>query len=172
MSITNRKATPEDSPSIAHIHIQYWRETYTGIVPQSYLDSLDIETRTTSWATHLQRPGSFNVHLALIDGVICGIAGGGKTRETETAARYQGEVRLVYVLQSAKCKGLGRLLMSKLAQDLKQEGLKGAMLWVLERNSSKGFYEHLGGKEVARKTIEIGGVELVEIMYAWEDFDI
>ncbi|KAK3196800.1 hypothetical protein K4F52_000144 [Lecanicillium sp. MT-2017a] len=172
MSVTIRKATPEDAASVAQIHIQSWRETYTGIVPQSYLDSLNVETRTANWTSHLQRKGSFDVYLALLDGQAVGIAAGGKRRETETAATYQGELFLVYVLQSAKGKGIGRILTKKVAGMIREDGLRGAMLWVLERNPSKGFYEHVGGKEVARKTIEIGGAELVEVMYAWDEFDV
>lgn len=172
MNITFRKATPEDATSIARMQVQAWQETYASIFPKPLLDALKVETRTTSWVTNLERPDHCTVHLALIDGEICGIAGGGKTRETEaTAARYQGEVYFLHVLQSAKGKGLERLLMSKVAQDLKQEGLKGAMLWVLEKVSSNGFYEQLGAKEVSRRTITAADHRMAQIMYAWEDFD-
>ncbi len=172
MSITIHKATPEDAPSVAYVHIQSWHETYTGIVPQAHLDSLSVETRTAHWKAHLQREGSFDVYLALLDGQACGIAAGGKTSETETAAAYQGELFLVYVLQSAKGKGIGRLLTKKVSEVIRADGLKGAVVWVLEKNPSKGFYEHIGGKDVARKTTGIGGVEFVKVMYAWKDFDV
>lgn len=42
------------------------------------------------------------------------------------------------------------------------------MLWVLADNPSRGFYEHMGGKELCSKTIQIGGADLLEVAYGWD----
>lgn len=36
------KATPEDASIVAHLHIMGWRDGYSGLLPQSYLDSLAL----------------------------------------------------------------------------------------------------------------------------------
>lgn len=41
------------------------------------------------------------------------------------------------------------------------------LLWVLEDNPSRGFYEALGGVRIKQETITIGGTELVEVAYGW-----
>ena len=40
-------------------------------------------------------------------------------------------------------------------------------VWVLARNPAVGFYRRMGGVEVARQKIEIGGVELDEIAFGF-----
>ena len=41
--------------------------------------------------------------------------------------------------------------------------------WVLADNSSRGFYEKLGGKQIAKKEVVIGGVKLPALAYGWTD---
>ena len=41
--------------------------------------------------------------------------------------------------------------------------------WVLEENPSRRFYESLGGIEFKRQTITIGGRDVVEVAYGWDD---
>lgn len=182
MAPTIRKATPQDAAAVARVHILSWRQTYTGLVPQSHLDSLNLETRTKNWRSHLETPGSFDVFLAAPDdGEVYGIAAAGKRRSGGQAsvegssskgdgtAEYDGEVYLIYVLNEAKGRGIGRLLMRAVAESMRGEGLSSAMLWVLEDNPSRGFYERLGAEEFAKKTAAVGGADLVEVAYGWKD---
>lgn len=41
-----RKANRDDAPGIAKVHVDSWRTTYKGIIPQSFLDELSYEQRT------------------------------------------------------------------------------------------------------------------------------
>ncbi len=45
------------------------------------------------------------------------------------------------------------------------------LVWVLERNPSKQFYESLGGQPIDEAMIDIGGEEFKEIAYYWENID-
>lgn len=40
-----RKAALEDAPGIANVHVDSWRSTYKGIVPDTYLASLSYENQ-------------------------------------------------------------------------------------------------------------------------------
>ncbi|KAK9762809.1 hypothetical protein K7432_011103 [Basidiobolus ranarum] len=40
--VTIRQALPEDAEIIVEMHIQAWRDTFKGIVPDTVLESLDI----------------------------------------------------------------------------------------------------------------------------------
>jgi hypothetical protein len=40
-----RKADIKDIPGIAKVHVDSWRTTYKGIVPETFLDSLSYESR-------------------------------------------------------------------------------------------------------------------------------
>lgn len=180
MSITIRRATPADAADAARIHVQSWQETYRGMVPQSFLDALDVTQRTASWRRELENPAeSMPQFVALVDGEVYGIAGAGRRRpardgddSTHAAALepYDSEIYRLYILDAAKGMGLGRKLMRAMADALEAAGMTRPMLWVAAANKTKHFYEHLGGREIARKTEVVGGADLEEIGYGWEDF--
>ncbi|MEU6929538.1 hypothetical protein AB0A05_10295 [Streptomyces sp. NPDC046374] len=41
-----REAAPSDAAAVAAVHIRSWRAAYRGLVPDAYLDSLDVGERT------------------------------------------------------------------------------------------------------------------------------
>ena len=58
-----RPATVEDAPALAQVHVTSWRETYRGLVPDAYLDSLSVPERTERWRGRLSGadPGAFTL---------------------------------------------------------------------------------------------------------------
>ena len=53
---TVREATPADAPGIARVHVDAWRTTYRGLVPDSYLAGLSYADRQTMWERILTTP--------------------------------------------------------------------------------------------------------------------
>lgn len=138
-------------------------------MPQSYLDSLDMDRRIANWTTHLQNPDAFEVTIATIDGTAYGIAAAGKSRDKDLS--YDGEIFLIYVLQEAKGRGLGRMLMKAMKETMLRQGIRNAALWMLDVNPARQFYEHLGGKQLQSKEVELAGTTLVEVAYGFDTFD-
>lgn len=161
---TVRRARPEDAPGIARVHVEAWRESYAGIVPQSFLDQLDVAKRVPIWerATRFEVP---QVHVAVMSGEVVGFADGGPSRSPELA--FGAELYAIYLMRAQQGHGLGRALIEAVRRDQREAGLIGMMLWVLEANPTLGFYKRLGGVTVARKTIEIGGAALEELALGW-----
>ena len=60
----------------------------------------------------------------------------------------------------------------RIAEALLAEGFARAAVWVLAANPACGFYEHLGGRWIAQKTIQIGGSDLMEVAYGWRDIKV
>ena len=166
MNLSIREATVQDAVDIASVHVVSWRESYQGIVPQPYLDSLDIEVRTEAWKSRLGE-GISTVFVAILDGQLSGFISGGKSRES--IQDLDGEFFAIYLLHSAQGRGIGRLLMRRLAETLIAKGLIKGLVWVLADNPTRHFYEHLGAREVARKVVPVGGADLLEIAYGWQD---
>src|SRR5918998_4172552 len=50
-----REARPADAAGIARVHVDTWRTTYRGIVPDDHLDALSYEARERFWAGALER---------------------------------------------------------------------------------------------------------------------
>lgn len=166
MSVWIRKATLQDAPTIAHIHIISWQQTYRGIAPQQYLDSLNIETRTKEWQSKLEKSKS-STFVAVLDGQICGFIDGGRARKH--VQDFDVEFYSVNVHPDTKGRGIGRLLMRGLAEEFCAAGLIKASVWVVASNPSRRFYERLGGQEIGKSILSIGGFDLDEVGYGWLD---
>jgi ribosomal protein S18 acetylase RimI-like enzyme len=164
-----RRATAADADGIAHVQVETWRSSYRGIVPQSYLDALDVREKAASWKRWVS---DSDAHTFVADdaGEICGYVHGGVLRDgVHVAAQgYDAEIHKVYVLSDAQGKGIGRKLMSVLAESLVRDGLMRPVVWALAENPWCRFYERLGGKKVAEKMIEIGGAPLLDHAFGWE----
>jgi GNAT superfamily N-acetyltransferase len=164
---TIRPALANDARDIARVHVESWRTTYKGIVPQSYLEKLEVNARATRWE-ELLRGGSTTL-VAEDAGSLCGFINGGPLREL--LGEHDCEIFAIYILAGAQRHGIGKDLMHALAETLARGGYQRPLVWVLAENPSRDFYARLGGRRVADKLIDIGGAELVEVAYGWESMD-
>ena len=164
-----RKARSEDAPGIAKVHIDTWRSTYTGIIPNDYLDKLSHDQAENIWRERISSPEPTGlIYIAEIpEGDIVGFVTGGPERTGDYS--YDSEIYAIYVLKAFHGRGIGRRLTAAICQHLAQEGFQSLLIWVLEKNPFRGFYERLWGEKVAEQEIEIGGVSLPEVGYGWED---
>ena len=55
--ITIRNAVLGDEEGIATVHVKSWQETYPGMMPQEYLDQLQITGRKNMWGKSLAAEG-------------------------------------------------------------------------------------------------------------------
>lgn len=168
-----REASASDAPGIARVHIDSWRATYRGVVPQTYLDSLDYDERAATWERVLSQFAATNaVHVAEDprNGIV-GFASGGPERSGDPA--FRGELYAIYVLPEFQRKGLGARLTLAVVDHLARTGLNSMLVWVLADNhSARKFYERLGGRRVRTQSIEVGGVSLEEVAYGWQDIEV
>lgn len=160
-----RPAVPEDAPAIAATHITSWRSTYPGIIPQTYLDSLNHDEFTERWHMRLTQEPEMLIRVADQEGSICGFAAAGRSRGT--VADFAGELYAIYLLKAAQGQGIGSRLFRSMAEALTSLGLNSMFVWVLERNPSCRFYERMGGTRASEMTVEIGGRTLTEVAYGW-----
>jgi GNAT superfamily N-acetyltransferase len=160
--------------------VDTWRFAYPDIVPHDFLDALDTAKRAAMWKEEIARE---DAHVLIAEdlvaenlvaeetGLICGFISGGILRDgvDVAAQKYDAEIYTLYVLATAQGRGAGRELMRALAERLVQDGLSRPVVWALEKNPWCAFYERLGGKRVAQKMIEIGGAQLSDVAYGWEE---
>jgi len=163
--ISIRAATAEDAGAIAHVHVESWRTTYSGIVPEAYLVGLDEVLRAKLW--HEWLTGSTFVLIAEKEGQVVGFAHAGPNREA--LERADSELYAIYLLQDAQRHGAGSALLRAIAAVLANRGFRSMAVWVLERNTARNFYETMGAHLAASKVIEIGGMKLMEVAYVWPE---
>ena len=164
-----RTARVHDAAAIAKVHVESWRTTYKGIVPDDFLAGLSYAQREPMWHQILTNPVSPSyVYVAADDrGQVVGFVSGGPERSGDTV--YTGELYAIYLLARYQGQGIGWQLVHTLVSRLRQEGMITLLLWVLAENPARRFYERLGGRPVYEKTVTIGGVPLLEVAYGWLD---
>jgi len=187
-----RKAVPADAAGIARVHVDSWRTTYRGLVPDEHLQRLSYSRGQTVWESFLQagEEGRFIFVAEDPAGGIVGFASGGPVRtpmprattagegpdagegrpaSTPKPGRYEGEIYAIYLLAEHQRRGTGTRLLKAAASELMSLGLTSMVIWVLADNPARRFYEALGGRDVSCQDIEIGGQVLEEVAYGWLD---
>ncbi len=164
-----RPAETADAAAVARVHVDSWRTTYRGIVPDEFLAGLSYAHRQAAWERHLAEPSASRcVYVAENDdGEVVGYANGGPERSGDPI--YRGELYAIYILEPWQHQGIGRALVVGIACWLVDHGFGSMLVWVLAQNPSRRFYEALGGSYVRTQTITIGGAQLEEVAYGWKD---
>jgi ribosomal protein S18 acetylase RimI-like enzyme len=162
-------AGPTDAEDLARVHVQSWRETYKGLLPDAYLARMSEAGHERRFAQMLIKPGPDDVTLAAADrwGLVGYVQGGPSRRRTPDEA----EVATLYLVRSAQGRGLGARLLVGAARALASRGAKSLVISVLRDNfGARGFYEHLAGEaEPARLEPGPGGGVFHEVAYRWAD---
>lgn len=168
MTARVRTATLSDAPAIAHVHVQAWRETYRGLVPDSVLAGLSVERRVQAWSGMLAPEAEDLIVVAETDDGIIGFGAASRTRDALLAT--DGEITSIYLRERYKRQGLGRILFDHLMVRLRDRGCQSVGLWVLDANiAARRFYERLGGRRGPDKVDDRKDVALHEVAYVWRD---
>lgn len=164
-----RTATPADAAGIAAVHVETWRSTYPGILPDRYLVGLSVQEHTKRWRGLLASPAprGRRTFIAHSNGAVIGFASCGPQRTGLQG--YVGEFYAVYLLDQRQGQGIGRRMLAAMAQELLGQGVRSALVWVLRDNPSRFFYERLGGTLLAEQPINFAGSRLCELAYGWSD---
>jgi ribosomal protein S18 acetylase RimI-like enzyme len=166
MTFSIRRASVEDAFSIASVQAATWKTTYRTIIPDEFLDSMDVEAGSERWAERIGE-GQATILVAENSSSLFGFAAGGKLRETIDG--YDAELYAIYLLKDRQRRGAGRGLVQKLVEELRAAQLSSMIVWVLAQNPAVEFYKRLGAVPVAEKTIDIGGRSLQDLAFGWPD---
>ncbi len=122
-----REATLADAPGIARVHVDSWRTTYPGIVPQAFLDSISYAQRETMWRQILS-PHSGEAPLSQVfvaqdtSDRIVGFVSGGDVQGSYPP--YDGELYAIYLLKESQRQGIGQRLTRTLVKRLLARDVK------------------------------------------------
>ncbi|MEW6032289.1 MAG: GNAT family N-acetyltransferase [Bacillota bacterium] len=185
-----RPAAAADAAGLARVHVDTWRTTYRGLLPDEFFAGPPAYERGQArWAGILaddSRGDIVYVADCPEEGVVGFVHAGplrtplpGRPAEggspgagppaTAPGSPGTGEVYALYILEHRQGAGLGRRLMASAGTELRRRGYGPVVVWVLAENPARGFYERLGGREVAASTVTIGGRELPDVAYCWPD---
>jgi len=159
-----REGRIEDAEAIARVHLESWKTTYPGIIPQAHIDGLRLENGIARWQERLDGHGPLTLVAEEAAGIF-GFASGGAI--IHPVDGFDGELTAIYLLASHQGRGAGARLVRGMARGLRDQGFRSMVVWALRENPACGFYERMGGVRVAEQPIEIGGVTLPEVAFGW-----
>ncbi|MDQ0993924.1 GNAT family N-acetyltransferase [Streptomyces sp. V3I7] len=165
-----RAMTPADCDRVAEIRVAGWRSAYRGLMPQTYLDALDVAAdaeRRRSWFRD-SRGDVVNL-VAERDGALVGWAAHGPYRDGEVRTA-DAELYALYVDRAHLGGGVGRALLERAVREASAAGRARMFLWVLQGNTrARRFYERAGfGADGAEEPFEVDGVAVPEVRYVRE----
>jgi ribosomal protein S18 acetylase RimI-like enzyme len=166
-----RKAQAGDAPALAGVHVQAWRETYTGLLPQRLIDARTLEKRTAQWIEVLSDRRGEGVIVAEPAAGIAGFIWIGPPT-TENALKtpgYDAYIHALYVVAATQGQGVGRELLRLGAAKLLGDGCRSLSVHVLSANPARRLYELLGAHFIAEETHDAGGDSWAPCVYGWHD---
>lgn len=165
-----READASDARAIAEVHVQSWRESYRGLVPDEALASLSVDANAAGWEGHFQEMTPPECCFVSVDGDgVTGFIHAGPAHSDDLGPH--GEVYAIYLLDRVKGQGIGRALMYEAVCRLRAAGFRSVCLWFLKDNPAGGFYQRFGGRVVAEKPYSRPGFTLPSLGCVWDDIE-
>jgi GNAT superfamily N-acetyltransferase len=160
-----RIANIDDKLEVARVHVRSWQVAYRGLLPDEYLDQLRPENRAARYTFESDDPNQRSTVVALDEGVICGFATFGVSRDSDLPDA--GEIYAIYVDPDQWGAGIGRVLIANARSRLRQLGHSEAFLWVLRGNDrALRFYEiDRWSPDGVKRREEVWGITTNEIRY-------
>ena len=170
-SIVIRPARAADAEAIARVRVDSWRETYRGLIPQTYLDAMQLDASRDLWEKILTA-GSDTVGVFVAEHGADIVGFGSGNRLAQPKHGFDAELSAIYIRREFQGAGLGRRLVVQTAVAQRARGATGLIVWVIAGNkAARKFYERLGAGLVVEQAFQWDGMDLVEAGYGWRSLD-
>jgi len=173
-----RHARIDDCPALGRIIVIATQDAFRGQVPDQCLHWLTPEESALNWAKNFTsdqslEPGD-SLFVAETQKEVIGLAMVSEITpeynyEPYIAGRYSHELLSIQVAPLWQQQGVGRRLLSRIADGLSKEQATHLLVRVLVDNPNLAFYERLGAIRIAKRPYEWEGYETEEIIFGWED---
>lgn len=168
---TIRRAVPADAPAIAQVRVDSWRTTYRGMIPDAYLDGMQVAASSALWERVLTAAtNTASVFVAVDSADVVGFACGNMLKERKHG--LDAELTAIYLRREFQRAGAGHRLVATVLDAQRAHGATGLLTWVIAGNKgARAFYEGLGGELLVEQPFQWDGMDLVEAGYGWRDLD-
>jgi len=176
-----RHAHIDDCPTLAETLIKATQHAFRGRVPDHCLEWIPPEESAVNWAKNFKTEQSLNdgMYLFIAETKTNGVIGFAMLCPLEPKPThiqfidqgYSHELRSLQVLPTWQKKGIGRQLISKVAEQVTTEGGTCLLVKMLVNNPNMGYYEHLGAAELGSNPFVWDGYETKEIIYGWDNIE-
>jgi len=161
-----RPALQQDPPGIARLQVDSYRTAYAGLIPQDYLDHFTYDEQEQDWREWLVSHAE-DILLVAVDDREEVIGYVLARLQADIYPGHDAEIMAMHVRREFQRQGVGKALWQHVVQELHQRGCQSVMLWTLQGNPVRAWYEKLGGRLLGEKSFEIDDQKIVEVAYGW-----
>ena len=170
MNYSIEELNSDNIQEYAQVNILAWKQTYKGIISDEFIESFTSENGKQKIINNLQIELSENdkkSFLLKVDNKYAGIL---KIRKSMLEDFFDyGELGAIYLLNSVKGKGYGKILFDKAINELKNMGYKKMINGCFKGNPANEFYKHMGGKFLKNVDITLpNGEIIIENIYVYD----
>lgn len=154
-----RDANNADIPALASLHVKTWAQTYWFVRrPPTF------RIREWQWKEQFSRNDGTWFCLVIENGKrqLIGFAKG-KNYSHSDLPEFSGELNKIYILREYQRLGLGKRILTQVAQKFLERGITNMVLFGVAENPSCTFHEAMGGEKLFSKKGEFHGG------YCWRD---
>ena len=164
-----RFAAITDSLSIARVQVDSYLNSYAGIFPPSYFAHFSYEEQTGDWNTLIRTKDDGDVLMVAESdaGKISAYCLAKVQKDIHPG--YDAEIIALHVHPEYRHQGIGRSLLLSMKEELQKRACQSVMLWTLQRNPIRSWYEKAGGVLIGEKLHDVEGWEIVDVAYGWKD---
>jgi ribosomal protein S18 acetylase RimI-like enzyme len=167
--LTLRAATVDDAAAIGRVHVRGWQWAYRDILPGAGFARLPEDTMAERWRAQLSGPAAeLRTWVAELDGSVAGFCVTSPCRDGDAEPGWM-EVQAVYLAaEDLTGRGIGRALMDRALDDLRERGTGTVTLWVLRDNArARRFYAAAGFATDGAEKVDVDGdgVRYEEVRY-------
>ena len=135
-----RLAGPEDLENIAVLYVRNHKATYRGLLSDSYLNALTVESALTKWVHNLNSNDD-SLLIAEQDGSFLGFA----TAMPDPDLKQTWYLESLHVAEDARGKGTGTALIRACAQIAEKNGFQQMSVCIVRGNNhAAALYQKLG----------------------------
>ena len=160
-----RNAHLVDCPGLAQVQVDSYRTAYVGLFPEPYLARFSYEEQEQDWREWLTTLSNEVRLVAVSTETVLGYVLA--RAQPDIHPGYDAEILALHVRQAYQAKGIGSALLQAAVGQLLEWGCRSVMLWTLQGNPVRRWYERLGGEMLGEKRYQVEGWETVEIAYGW-----
>jgi GNAT superfamily N-acetyltransferase len=162
-----RPATPADCAGIAKVQVDSYCTAYAGFFPESYFQNFSYAEQEQDWRNWFAS-GTDEILLVAVspENEVIGYALA--RAKAEIYPGYDSELAALHVRKALQKQGIGKALLLSAIQCLVERGCQMVMLWTLQNNPVRRWYESLHGKFLGEMNYDVDGWNIVEVAYGWE----
>jgi GNAT superfamily N-acetyltransferase len=157
-----RKAVLDDAYDFTYVQITAWKISYKGIVPDWYLDSLNVEETVEKTKNKLEMTTATR-YVGILDGKIIAILSINLCFDEDQPEA--GEIGALFVLPEYQSRGYGKQMESFAIAEFKNRGIHNVVVWTLVASVQANVFYKKCGFELEGSTRNINIINMPAIRY-------